>query len=411
MDKIKDEDKTKEQLIEELVDMRRRVAELEVSETEHQQAEQLLGALTNNSTVGIYIVRDRKFQFTNPQFQKYVGYNEDELLGMDSLSLVHPEDRDRVRENAVRVLRGESSSSYEFRYVTKGGEIMWVMEMVASIQHQGGKATLGFFMDITEEKQLAERLQELYEKETELRQELQAEIDRRVNFTRALVHELKTPLTPVMAGSEFLATRLQDEVSLRLARNINQSAYNINKMIDELLDVARGEMGMLQVELKSVDPLQLLRSVADEMTPMASKRGQSLVLNLPSSLPLIQADEGRLQQVVANLLTNASKFTPEGGRITLQAKRTDSALVVEVQDNGHGIAEEAQRRLFEPYYQVESGKGRTSGLGLGLALCKIFVELHGGRIWMESHVGKGSIFSFSVPLEAASELPEGSENE
>jgi len=143
------------------------------------------------------------------------------------------------------------------------------------------------------------------------------------------------------------------------------------------------------------------------MSPVASSHGQALILELPSSLPLARAEEGRLRQVVLNLLNNASKFTPGGGKIVLRAKEDGADLVVEVQDTGRGINAAEQQRLFEPYHRLESDREHLSGLGLGLALCKTLVELHGGRIWVQSEAGKGSTFGFSVPQEAAGKQASG----
>lgn len=246
------------------------------------------------------------------------------------------------------------------------------------------------------------KLQEAYEKEAKLRQELEAQMKTRVEFTRALVHELKTPLTPVLSSSELLVAELHEGPFLSLAKNINRGACALNDRIDELLDLARGEIGMLHLKLKPVDPLPLVCTVADDMASMTLSYGQSLLLELPPSLPLVRADESRLRQVVLNLLSNACKFTPKGGKITLTAREEDNYLIVEVQDTGPGLTEEEQQRLFQPYHRLESDRERFSGLGLGLALCKTLVQLHGGQIWVKSQKGKGSTFSFSVPLEAAS---------
>ena len=153
---MKDEDKIKEQLVKELIGMRQQVAELEASKT--KDMEELLRALANNLTIGIYIVQGGKFRFVNSVFQKLVGYNKEELLGMDSLSLVFPEDGDLVRQNAVRMLKGKRYRPYEFRYMSKDGEIKWVIEAVISIPYQGKQATMGSFMDITERKRMEEEL-------------------------------------------------------------------------------------------------------------------------------------------------------------------------------------------------------------------------------------------------------------
>jgi len=255
--------------------------------------------------------------------------------------------------------------------------------------------------DITERKRAEEKLQELYKEEKDLRQELEAEINKRVEFTRALVHELKTPITPVLASSEMLLEELKEEHLLGLAQNICQGAYNLNQRVDELLDLARGEVGMLRLNPESVDPRQLLQGIVDSVRPVALKNGQSLSFESPSSLPVVWADEDRLRQVVLNLINNAFKFTPAGGKITLRAKEDGVNLIVEVQDTGCGISEEERQWLFEPYHQLESDRARLSGLGLGLSLAKKLVELHGGEIWVKSQKGKGSTFSFSIPLEAA----------
>jgi signal transduction histidine kinase len=245
------------------------------------------------------------------------------------------------------------------------------------------------------------KLRKVYEKELKLRCDLQVEMERRVEFTRALVHELKTPLTPVLASSELLTEELRQEPFLSLAKNINRGALSLNEKIDELLDLARGELGMLRLKPKQINPLPLLRSIANDLSSLVSSQGQSFILDLPRSLPLVTADENRLCQVVMNLLNNACKFTPEGGRITLRAKGEDARLVIEVEDTGPGIPREEQQLIFEPYYLARTGQVYSGGLGLGLPLCKTLVELHGGQIWVISQENKGSIFGFSLPLQAS----------
>ncbi len=252
-------------------------------------------------------------------------------------------------------------------------------------------------------------LKGLYEQEKGLRQELEIEINKRLEYTRALVHELKTPITPVLAATELLLEEIKEERLMRLVQSIDRSASNLNRRIDELLDLAKGELDMLELNLEFVDPVSLLSEISDEMTPVAVGNGQSLSLELPGELPVIWADSTRLRQVIQNLLDNAFKFTPAGGEITIRAREDSANLIIEVQDTGPGISKKDQERLFDPYHRVESDRERFSGLGLGLALSKNLVELHGGRIWIKSQRGKGSTFGFSVPLEAASRKEEGVE--
>jgi len=256
---MKDEQKTKRRLIDELAELRRRVAELEASEVQQRQEGELLRIFRASSPVGLYIVQDGKFQFVNDYFYGATGGSPNELLGTDPMRLVFPEDRNMVRENAIKMLKGERSSPYKYRIIDKDGQTRWLLEGVASIQYQGRRASLGHSMDITERERAEARLQELYEEEKKVRQELEAEVQRRTLFTRALVHELKTPLTPVLASSELLAAELDEEPWLSIAGNIHRGALNLNKRIDELLDLAKVEIGMLQLNPKEVDVRQLLR--------------------------------------------------------------------------------------------------------------------------------------------------------
>jgi len=404
---MKDENKTKKQLIKELTELHRRVAELGTSESRQSQEEELFHIFRIGSPVGLFIIQDGEFQFVNDVFRGLTGDRPDELLGTDSLTIVLPEDRSMVRENAIKMLKGERSDPYRYRIHTREGETRWMIEGVTSVQYRGRRAVLGHSLDITEQVQAGEKLRELYEQERQLRKELEAEVQRRIEFTRALVHELKTPLTPVLFSSELLVAELREEPWLSIARNIHSGASNLNKRIDELLDLARVEIGILQVNPSPIDSLKLLHNVADDMAEMVSSNGQSLILALPASLPMVWADEERLRQVVLNLLVNASKFTPEGGKITLKAEERDSSLIVEIQDTGPGVAIQEQQRLFQPYHRQISDREHLSGLGLGLALCKQLVELLGGEIWVKSRLGEGSIFGFSLPLATASQLEEG----
>lgn len=395
---MKDERKTKAQLINELAELRRRVTQLENLESRRSQEEELLHIFRISSPIGLFIIQDGKFQFINDEFYRVTGGKVGELLGTDPIERILPEDRGMVRESAIKMLKGERFSPYRYRIVNREGQVRWMLEGVVSVQYRGRRAVLGHSMDITERVEAEAKLQELYEQERELRQELEAEVQRRIEFTRALVHELKTPLTPVLSSSELLISELREEPWLSIAQNIHRGATNLSKRIDDLLDLARVEIGMLQVDPKPVDPEPLLRAIADDMTAVISSSGQSLFLVLAPSLLPVWADEERLRQVVLNLLINASKFTPEGGKITLKAREDNASLIVEVQDTGRGIPEEEQSRIFQPYHRQIADREHLSGLGLGLSLCKYLVELHGGKIWVESQVGKGSTFGFSIPL-------------
>jgi PAS domain S-box-containing protein len=358
---------------------------------------------------------DMNFRYTylSPSAERQSGYTHEEAMAMTLEETFTPASVEAIQKAFPEVLdlqisrgRGESvSRTLELEVYSKDGSTTWVEVVASFLLDAEGQPTgiLGITRNIADRKRAENKLREAYDRETKLRSDLEEEIKKRVEFTRALVHELKTPLTSVIASSDLLASELPEGLPLRLVKNIARGAHDLHKRIDELLDLARGEMGMLRLSLACVDPVALLQGLAEDMGPVALSRDQSLVLELPSCLPLAWADESRLRQVVLNFLDNASKFTGGGGKITLRAREEAESLMVEVDDSGPGISEEDQQRLFLSYHRLIGDRERFSGLGLGLALSKTLVELHGGKIWVKSQKGVGSTFGFSVPLATESQ--------
>ncbi len=227
---------------------------------------------------------------------------------------------------------------------------------------------------------------------------MEKQIEYRTEFTNALVHELNTPLTPMVAASEAIMSGVQEEPWKSLATRINRGAIGLGKRIDQLLELAKAETGMLILSPEVIEPKSLLHEMYDLYKPESSKKGLLLMLDIPANLPYVWADEEKIQQVVLNLLGNAFKFTPKGGEVTLSADTMESSLVISVKDTGIGIGSKEQEKLFKPYERKIDDGNRLSGLGLGLALSKKFIELHGGRIWLKSKKRAGSTFSFTIPL-------------
>ena len=380
------------------------LAALHEAEGEIREREERYRDLFENATDLIQSVNiDGRFLYVNEAWRKTLGYSEEDVSNLSLWDIIHPDYIPKCREIFQKVISGEPADNIEAVFITKGGENI-IVEGNANCRFEEGEAvsTRGIFHNITERKQAEEQLQLLYEQERDLRQRLEEEIRKRTEFTRALVHELKTPITPVLAATELLLEEIKDERSLKLVQSIDRSASNLNRRIDELMDLIRGETGMLPLNLMPVDAVSLLKDIGLEMMPVALRAGYSLTVDLPSSNPVVSADRDRLRQIIQNLLNNALKFTPPGGEITLRAMEKGANLIVEVQDTGPGINKEDQKRLFDPYYRRVEDRERLSGLGLGLALSKGLVELHGGRIWVKSTKGKGSTFGFSLPLETAS---------
>lgn len=295
---------------------------------------------------------------------------------------------------------GGAIRDLEMEVKGQGGRTIPV-SVSASEVRGNDRTTMGFVYiarDITERKQAQVGQRELYERERALRQDLESEIRKRTDFARILTHELKTPLTAIVASTELLGDDLGPELWKRISDNIRRSALALDKRITELLQMSQGEAGMLELRVMTVAPKGMLEEIAESMAPVVTNRGQSLVLELPDTLPDIRADIDRIQQVILNLIDNALKYSTAGGTISLRAVPQGRWLTISVRDTGRGISQADQAHLFNPYTRLDSREKKVGGMGLGLAICKIIVELHGGRIWVESEEGKGSTFSFRVPL-------------
>jgi len=221
------------------------------------------------------------------------------------------------------------------------------------------------------------------------------------DFVAAIIHELKTSLTAIIASAELLADELQpDEKSTtgRLIQSIIRNAHSINEKLSLPTEIAKLRVEDFQFQPELVEIGQVIRNVAARLYPIIQHQRQSLTLELPDFLPLVKADRRYLEQILLNLLTNASNFTPEQGQIKVSAWQDSKGSVIKVSDTGIGIPPEEQERIFQPFYQVKPDKERRHrDSGLGLAITKFLVELHNGKIWVESVVGQGSSFFFSLP--------------
>jgi two-component system sensor histidine kinase KdpD len=219
-----------------------------------------------------------------------------------------------------------------------------------------------------------------------------------------LAHELRAPLTTIKGSSRTLLRHsavLDPAQTRQLLQDIDQEADRLHRLVDNLLELARAGVGpsALKTERTSVDAL--IRRVVADATPRAGAR--SLRVRVPASLPRPSIDPVRVEQVIRNLVDNAVKFSPPSGTIDVSAAVRNDAIVVTVKDDGPGVAPEYHDRVFERFFRVEHGG--VAGAGLGLAICKRFVELHGGRIELDSQPGQGAAFRFSLPLTEASDTP------
>ena len=220
-------------------------------------------------------------------------------------------------------------------------------------------------------------------------------------FLANMSHELRTPLNAILGFSELLSERLFGDLNTKqdeYLKDIHASGQHLLSLINDILDLSKIEAGRMELELTDVHLPTTLDNALTLVRERAGRRGIALQMATDERLGYVRADERKVRQVVLNLLSNAIKFTPEGGRIEVEAKQVDGSVEISVSDTGDGIAPEDQEAIFEEFRQVGTAAKKVEGTGLGLALSRKFIELHGGRIWVESQVGVGSTFTFTIPM-------------
>jgi signal transduction histidine kinase len=226
-------------------------------------------------------------------------------------------------------------------------------------------------------------------------------------FLANMSHELRTPLNSIIGFADVLATRMAGELNpgqTEYVSDIGASGRHLLDLVNQVLDLSKVEAGRMDLELSVFSPVETIRTSLAFIRERAAAHSIEIAADVPVDLVPVEADERKLKQVLLNLLSNAVKFTPDGGWIGISAREPEGELRVTVQDTGIGIPVADLSKVFEEFRQVGPPSDRShEGTGLGLTLAKRFVELHGGRMWVESEVGKGSTFGFTIPASAGSQ--------
>jgi two-component system cell cycle sensor histidine kinase/response regulator CckA len=376
-----------------------RGADIDISK--RREAEELSRNLIAKSPVGIYLIQNGKFKRVNQWFFTTTGYSEDEFLHLEPLDLVHPEDREATRENAVKMLKGLSSVPYEYRTITKGGETKWIMETLSSIQYHGERATLGYFMDITERKALEQQLI--------LAQKMEA-VGR---LAGGVAHDFNNLLMTITGYGELMRAKvLKGDPLHEHLENMLKASDRAAALTQQLLTFSRRQI----VEPQVVD----LNRVVLDLEPMLRRLiGEDLELEITTDPgPVaVKADPGQLGQIIMNLVVNARDAMPRGGGLSLKTAPVEvkgsrptrfgpvppgAYVMLMVRDTGVGMDEAIQAQIFEPFFTTkEPGKGT----GLGLSTVYGIVRHSEGYIDLTSKPGAGSTFTIYLPRLAAITAP------
>ena len=258
------------------------------------------------------------------------------------------------------------------------------------------------------ELKVEERTQELALALEELdlkSRELEAASQHKSDFLANMSHELRTPLNAILGFSQVLREEMVGEVNEKQAEyldDILSSAYHLLSLINDVLDLSKVEAGQFELEIAPFSLRDSLERGVVMVRERATKEGVRIAVATDPDVDVVAGDERRVRQVIFNLLSNAVKFTPAGGAVNVSAERVDGEVRVSVTDTGPGLAPEDHERVFDEFQQTDAGVEQREGTGLGLALSKRLVELHGGRIWVDSQLGRGSTFVFTLPVEASS---------
>jgi PAS domain S-box-containing protein len=374
---------------ERLLAVSRDVTERRLVQEALRESEERFRNMADNAPVMIWVSdRDGVFTFLSKSWSEFTGQSAPEGLGRGWLAAIEESDRERVLETFESCNRERKGFGFEFRLVRHDGVPRWAMVAAVPRRAPDGRF-LGFtgsMIDITERKQAEDALRLADRRKDE--------------FLATLAHELRNPLAPIRNGLQIM--RLAQGAGEPFARTqamMERQLEQMVRLIDDLLDLSRISRGKVELHRTRVDIGTVLRSALETSRPVIEQFEHHLDVELSDGPVLVDADVTRLAQVFANLLNNAAKYTPRGGRITVIVEPGDGEVEVKIRDTGVGIPPDMRARVFEMFTQVDRSLERThGGLGIGLSISKQLVEMHGGVIYVESEgVGRGSEFVVRLP--------------
>ena len=359
----------------------------------------------------IEVDRDGRIVLINLVAEKLFGYKREELMGQtvetlvpDALRAGHAQHRAGYWDHAVTRPMG---SGLALRGRRKDGSAFPVEISLSPVNSDDGFRVTAIIRDISERKLAEDRLNELRQAYTVELESRNREVERanqlKNEFLASMSHELRTPLHTIIGFSELLAEEIEgplNEKQRRFTDHIHTDSLHLLDLINDILDISKIEAGRLELRREAFDVSLALEETLSSVRQQG--KAKSIGIETKLSIPAtIFADRLRIKQILFNLLSNALKFTPEGGRVEVEALSRDGFIEISVGDTGIGIPKELHEAVFDKFYQAgATTRGVREGTGLGLAISKALVDEHGGRIWLESEPGKGSRFTFTIPLEA-----------
>jgi PAS domain S-box-containing protein len=369
-----------------------------------RESEARFRALVQNDPDVIAVVDDEmRLIYLSPSAEPVSGIPAEDMLGPieSSLQFVHPEDQERTLALFDAVAgqpRAVTSAEVRIKHAMLG----WRWFQITIMNLLQDPSICGYLFNL---RDITDRKHAELASETALRaqQAAIAELERldqsKTRFLSTISHEFRTPLTAIIGYSELLANNISDPGIAEDAAIIHREASRLNRLVDDILLVDRVDAGQMSLKMSPVDVNALIREVVATFRPLTDSH--RFPLDLDPSLRTIKGDRDRLAQAITNLVSNAVKYSPAGGAVTIATRNDDHDIIISVRDEGIGIAREDLSRIFDRFERVETGiAGRIAGTGLGLSIVEEIASLHGGRLWAESELGLGSTFYLALPASA-----------
>jgi PAS domain S-box-containing protein len=350
-----------------------------------QESEERFRSAFDNAVAGIALVSlDGRWLKVNPALCQLLGYSEEELRKLDSQSLTHKDDLEQLHHTIRQFLSGEiSSSQIETRFLHRQGHSIWVISGMSLVQDEQGQPLyfVKQIQDISERRAMEQMKSE---------------------FISVVSHELRTPLASICGSLGLLASGVLDDEPHTTKQMLNiaiHEAERLVRLVNDILDLERFEASKVVLDKQWCDAATLMQQVAEVIKPLAEESKITVSLLPQSHSVPVWAAPDRLVQVLINLLSNAIKFSPRESTVTLTAQNQIDRVLFQVKDQGRGIPADKVETIFGQFQQVDASDARDKGgTGLGLTICRNIVQKHGGRIWVESALGKGSAFYFTLPI-------------